>query len=143
MTRPTHWFLTFALLALTGCKTGPDLPCSEGRCLCSNGDSIREEQICDGDNDCDNWEDERGCPGVRIPSLPCVDGDCYCDSGEVIHDYWVCDGDDDCGDGQDEDGCRIPDEASSGSDRDDPPENQACWDCSFSPCELYYAEYCY
>ena len=33
--------------------------CPEGRYLCSNsGDCIPESWLCDGENDCENWEDE-------------------------------------------------------------------------------------
>ncbi|MEM9071491.1 MAG: hypothetical protein AAGE52_23495 [Myxococcota bacterium] len=106
-------FALFFVVACGGEET--DLYCEGGRCLCSNGEDIDEDFVCDGDNDCDNWDDERGCPGTRIPRMNCVGDDCLCRTGEVIPARWICDGDNDCGDFEDEQGCRIPDYDSGGS----------------------------
>jgi hypothetical protein len=57
-----------------GCASdGPAITClDDGDCYCSaSGELIDESWLCDGDNDCGDWEDERGCPGVRIADLPC------------------------------------------------------------------------
>ncbi len=102
--------------------------------------------MCDGDNDCRDWQDEDGCPGVNIPRMDCEGDRCMCRAGREISIGWICDGDNDCGDWEDEDGC--PGFESGGSSSggssggSSSTGNQACWDCSSTPCILYYAPYC-
>jgi hypothetical protein len=47
---------------IAGCGSG-DLYCEgDGGCWCDNGEWISEDWICDGDNDCGDFQDEEGCP---------------------------------------------------------------------------------
>jgi low density lipoprotein-related protein 2 len=151
MTNSTLSFLAACIgalpltIGLGGCRAdGPNLPCTGNECTCDSGETIDREWICDGANDCGDWQDEEDCPGR--PRLACEGDDCTCDSGKVIDRGWICDGDNDCGDGQDEEGCRETDGGSS-SDGDDGSVSplQACWDCPLygNGCTLYYDYSCH
>ena len=102
--RKTTLVFSFLMFLFSGCADdGPAMWCSDGECWCDNSERfIDESYLCDGDNDCRDWQDERGCPGVRIAKLPCVGLDCFCDDGEIIPSSWLCDDDPDCSGGEDE-----------------------------------------
>lgn len=140
---------SFVVVALVvpGCADdGPSMWCENGDCLCdASGRWIPESWLCDGDNDCRDWQDERGCPGVRVPELPCHGLSCWCGGGREIASDEVCDGTSDCDGGEDERGCRTGSSEGGGSSGggSSGPENQACWDCGVNGCTLYYATTCY
>jgi hypothetical protein len=100
----------------------------EGEFTCSNGETVPNSWVCDGDNDCGDESDEQGCVEFMCAdgsdSIPearrcngnndCVDGsdevDCpnffACADGEgSIPESWLCNGYSDCGDGSDELDC--------------------------------------
>lgn len=139
---------TLMLVLLFGCaSSGPHIECDDEHCYCENGEDIPLSWLCDGDNDCGDWADERGCPGVKLPDIEC-DGfeyTCRCSNGVEIDSDYLCDGDNDCGNGQDERGCpdRDDDDDYSGGGSGSGTGNMACWDCYPLPCTLYYAPYCY
>lgn len=65
-------FFALSLLTLfVGCgNDGPSMRCEGGDCWCeASGRSIPERWLCDDDNDCGDWQDERGCP-VRARQTP-------------------------------------------------------------------------
>ncbi|MEZ4253130.1 MAG: hypothetical protein R3B99_33395 [Polyangiales bacterium] len=145
-------FFTLFLFTLfvAGCgNDGPSMQCEGGDCWCdAAGYSISESWLCDGDNDCGDWQDERGCPGVRIPELPCFGLSCWCDGGGEIESHWVCDGEVDCDGGEDEHDCQLRDTSSGGGSSGGGSSsgdtgNEACWDCDLYGCTLYYAPACY
>ena len=71
--------------------------CDLSEFQCGNDNCIPESYICDGDNDCLDNTDERGCSNM-------VD-EFTCDNGNWIIPSYRCDGDNDCGDNSDEIGC--------------------------------------
>lgn len=85
--------------ALAGALCRSDLElllrCDE-RCAfhCEDDSLVGVERVCDGVEDCDAGEDERGCPGREVT----------CASGARVTGA-RCDGLLDCGDGSDERGC--------------------------------------
>ena len=61
---------------------------------CDDGSLVGVERVCDGRDDCEGREDERGCPTYT------------CDNGQVlVGDDHRCDGLYGCRDGSDEEGC--------------------------------------
>ncbi|XP_013395341.1 low-density lipoprotein receptor-related protein 4-like [Lingula anatina] len=76
----------------------PDPPtCGADQFKCSNGKCIRQDWICDGDNDCDDRSDEISCEHKN-----CTSDQFRCQNGNCVRQHWRCDGDDDCGDNSDE-----------------------------------------
>lgn len=68
---------------------------------CSNDRCVSTDAICDGDNDCGDASDERGCS--TTPS--CAGNEFTCANDRCVSSASRCDGDNDCGDGSDEAGC--------------------------------------
>ncbi|XP_077997711.1 prolow-density lipoprotein receptor-related protein 1-like [Glandiceps talaboti] len=70
---------------------------------------ILEEWKCDGENDCGDDSDERGCSTATPVSVsPCQENYYQCANGDCIPQSWKCDRDSDCSDGSDEpDDCHF------------------------------------
>ena len=93
---------------------------------CENEKCIAHTFVCDGENDCGKWEDEKDCHLVTVSidtvppfsfseyyalsrlfqlspfTLNCTEDEFRCLDKTCIPDYMVCDGDVDCMDGSDE-----------------------------------------
>lgn len=68
-------------------------------------------QVCDGEKDCANGEDEANCKPMEEKTKPtasaaqCHDWMFKCSNGECVPSWWKCDGVKDCSDNSDELGC--------------------------------------
>jgi len=65
--------------------------------LCSTGECIQLNFLCDGNPDCINGQDELNCQNHT-----CHHMEFRCKSGTCIAIAWECDGEIDCVDGSDE-----------------------------------------
>uniref|UniRef100_A0A8C1GLI8 Zmp:0000001114 n=1 Tax=Cyprinus carpio TaxID=7962 RepID=A0A8C1GLI8_CYPCA len=74
----------------------PVNPCP-GQFACTSGYCIRNEQRCDGWNDCEDMSDEKNCN--------CQNEQFNCSNGLCRPQVFVCDRVDDCGDNSDEEHC--------------------------------------
>lgn len=77
-----------------GCATPG---CTEGQVTCSSGHCLPLTLLCNGQDDCGDGTDERGCP-CPPDSLACADGRC-------LPPMLLCDGHPDCPDAADEESC--------------------------------------
>ncbi|XP_064086239.1 prolow-density lipoprotein receptor-related protein 1-like isoform X2 [Macrobrachium nipponense] len=78
------------------------ITCSDNKFYCSKDNKcIALSWRCDGEKDCSDGQDERGCPKgtCSTQSFRCTSTD------SCIPVYWQCDGEVDCPNGEDEDGC--------------------------------------
>lgn len=71
--------------------------CADGMFTCpSTKQCIRMSEVCDGHRNCENNEDEEGCPEVK----PCSMYESRCDPSDLkshcIPNSWFCDGEVDC-----------------------------------------------
>ncbi|XP_069783632.1 low-density lipoprotein receptor-related protein 4-like isoform X2 [Narcine bancroftii] len=78
------------------CKTGSST-CSALEFTCSSGRCISKSFVCNGEDDCGNGNDEKGC----IQSL-CGLHEFQCSNLECIPSSWLCDNNIDCTDKSDE-----------------------------------------
>ncbi|XP_050705682.1 very low-density lipoprotein receptor-like isoform X1 [Eriocheir sinensis] len=84
-------------------SAGPAFDISERSCpgdntyTCVSGDTICRVNICDGNRDCPDGDDEQDCE--------CSADKFLCDKTKCIPNTWLCDGDEDCEDKTDEQDC--------------------------------------
>lgn len=80
--------------------SSPPTPgCSASQHTCGDGRCLPASWVCDGELDCGDGSDERGC-------APSCDASRYeCNTGQCLPGGWRCDGEEDCPNGDDEWGC--------------------------------------
>ncbi|XP_019869028.2 low-density lipoprotein receptor-related protein 4 isoform X2 [Aethina tumida] len=93
-------------------------PCGPGEFLCLQSCiCIKDIYRCDGDADCQNYEDELECGEMlSIHNDKCNESQNYVrcpKTNNCISKDWLCDGDDDCGDFSDETHCGVPENCTS------------------------------
>ncbi|XP_071448921.1 vitellogenin receptor [Hetaerina americana] len=77
---------------------------------CRNGLCISHHYVCDNENNCGDWSDEKSCHEFQYtpPPAQCGKSEWLCLDNICIPDTWVCDGKTDCLDGSDETlGCSV------------------------------------
>eukprot|EP00105_Crassostrea_gigas_P017832 XP_011435759.1 PREDICTED: basement membrane proteoglycan-like [Crassostrea gigas] len=74
--------------------------CEAYQMMCSNAKCVPISFICDGDNDCGDFSDERNCTGST-----CGPDQMTCSNTKCVPTRYICDGDNDCGDFSDERNC--------------------------------------
>uniref|UniRef100_A0A5S6Q5T2 EGF-like domain-containing protein n=1 Tax=Trichuris muris TaxID=70415 RepID=A0A5S6Q5T2_TRIMR len=76
-----------------------DITCPVNNFACPSGRCIPRHWTCDGEDDCGDSADEKGCE-----SRTCQANEFKClHNNKCISLHWQCDGSDDCGDNSDED----------------------------------------
>ncbi|KAK3741912.1 hypothetical protein QZH41_010034, partial [Actinostola sp. cb2023] len=80
--------------------------CKSSQHECDTGKCIHKRWVCDGESDCTDGSDERGCG--KYGKRTCPPNKFTCANGKCIPRGWVCDQDDDCGDRSDENHCVDP-----------------------------------
>ena len=85
-------------------ELGNKKDCGEDEFRCNNGECFPNNYICDGYNDCSDWEDELPpvCPCQKEKQFACKNGK------QCINIHAVCDQYIDCKDGSDEDKSACP-----------------------------------
>uniref|UniRef100_A0A665TVD1 Uncharacterized protein n=1 Tax=Echeneis naucrates TaxID=173247 RepID=A0A665TVD1_ECHNA len=78
--------------------------------LCATGICIPQKLVCNGYNDCDDWNlsDERNCGETHTDTQDFYFGEHHehrCGDGRCVSRNWLCDGDNDCLDKTDELNC--------------------------------------
>ncbi|KAK3928413.1 Low-density lipoprotein receptor-related protein 2 [Frankliniella fusca] len=100
--QPGHPAYRLSVLIALRVAVGSAVPSSErcphGHFRCDRTRCIQEAFRCDGDVDCTDGADERGCSA-------CNDGGFHCDGSRCIDSDRLCDGRGDCEDGADERNC--------------------------------------
>ncbi|CAB1328682.1 unnamed protein product [Coregonus sp. 'balchen'] len=76
------------------------LTCNHKDFACANGDCISARFRCDGDYDCPDNSDEKGC------EARCAEDQFQCLNNLCISLKWLCDGQEDCKTGEDERNCQ-------------------------------------
>lgn len=72
---------------------------------CENTRCISSSFICDGENDCSDYSDEKNCSDFQIivhGNTTCEKGFWQCSDNLCIPEDWVCNNETDCPDGSDE-----------------------------------------
>jgi len=87
------------LLAAISIQTDP-LVCNTEQLECGDGQCVPRSWACDGEADCTDGTDEKGCSAESLST--CDPGNFRCSSGPCIPLSWQCDGEQDCQDGLDE-----------------------------------------
>ncbi|XP_050709498.1 very low-density lipoprotein receptor-like isoform X8 [Eriocheir sinensis] len=73
--------------------------------VCLSGLVICHVDVCDGQADCPDGDDEQDCDTHTHTHTECSNDEFLCDNTKCIPKDWLCDGDDDCEDKTDEQDC--------------------------------------
>ena len=95
---------TSRCVVVEGGRLVPDFSLNGGcpHFLCDNGNCVKKEWLCDGDDDCGDNSDESQEGACQ--NFTCSGDDSYtCSNNRCIYLRWLCDGEDDCRNGEDED----------------------------------------